>query len=96
MAQIIWSSIAEDDLNMIYEHIALDSPFYASNVIDKIWDRTSILETQSRIGRIVPEFGIPSIRELIEGNYRIIYEIIHEDLVSVLHIYHRARLLTKH
>jgi toxin ParE1/3/4 len=35
------------------------------------------------------------IRELIEGNYRVIYEIENENRVLVLRIYHTARLLKK-
>jgi len=44
---------------------------------------------------MVPEFEDPLIRELIEGNYRIIYRIINEFQVDILRIYHGSRLLTK-
>ncbi len=36
MAEVIWTSIAEYDLKAIYDYIALDSLFYAGEVIDKL------------------------------------------------------------
>ena len=93
MVQIIWSSLADDDMKMIYNYISLDSSFYAEKVLAKIFERTSILESQMHIGRIVPEFENPSIRELIEENYRIIYEIFEGSSVAILRVFHRPMLL---
>ena len=42
-------------------------------------------------GRIVPEKNEENLRELIEGNYRIIYEIISADQINILTVYHSAR-----
>jgi plasmid stabilization system protein ParE len=47
------------------------------------------------MGRMVPEFSQKSIRELIEGNYRIIYRIKNKNQVDILRIYHVARLLRR-
>ena len=43
-------------------------------------------------GRMVPEAEDPVIREVILGNYRIVYRT-HKELVEILTIYHGARLL---
>jgi len=43
------------------------------------------------IGRIVPELEKKEIRELIEGNYRIIYRIKTKDLVEIVTIHHTSR-----
>ena len=53
-----------------------------------------ILETNLKIGRIVPELKNNSIRELLLGNYRIIYRIVKIDLVDILTIHHSKRLLS--
>ena len=45
-------------------------------------------------GRTVPEFQDPTLRELLHGHYRIVYEAS-EDAVHVLAIHHGARLLRK-
>ena len=45
-----------------------------------------------RIGRVVPEINDTAIREIILGNYRIIYRL-HTELAEILTVYHGARLL---
>ena len=52
MAQIIWSPLAEDDLKIISDYISIDSEFYAEKAIDKIYERTAVLETQIYIGKV--------------------------------------------
>ncbi len=48
-----------------------------------------MLETFPRIGRIVPEFDNPDIRELIFEGYRIVYEQ-RDDSVIVVSVMHSA------
>ncbi|MBX9657643.1 MAG: type II toxin-antitoxin system RelE/ParE family toxin [Nitrospiraceae bacterium] len=43
-------------------------------------------------GRIVPEVNDPAVREVIHGNYRIVYRLIH-DQIHILTVHHTARLL---
>jgi plasmid stabilization system protein ParE len=47
------------------------------------------------MGRMVPEFKQKTLRELIEGNYRIIYLIKNKNQIDILRIYHVARLLRR-
>ncbi|WP_375446117.1 type II toxin-antitoxin system RelE/ParE family toxin [uncultured Fibrella sp.] len=42
-----------------------------------------MLATFPEMGKAVPEFRDKQVRELIEGSYRIIYEILSEDMVLV-------------
>ncbi len=44
-------------------------------------------------GKIVPEFGQKEIREVIEGNYRIIYFLETEDQIQIIRVHHGARIL---
>jgi len=46
-----------------------------------------------KVGRKVPERNDENIRELIEGNYRIIYELRGEERIEVLLIHHSSRTL---
>ncbi len=93
MAKVTLSATALMNLESIHEYISKDAEFYADKVIAKILQRITILETHPMIGKVVREFGNPLVRELIEGKYKIIYEIISEGEISVLRIYHGARLL---
>jgi toxin ParE1/3/4 len=95
MAKVIWSSSADDDMLVINNFISIDSEFYAEKVIDRIYQRTSVLEAHIRIGKVVPEFKNSSIRELIEAPYRIIYRINNENEVLIVRVHHSARLLRK-
>ncbi|MBM2814473.1 MAG: hypothetical protein HW421_1235 [Ignavibacteria bacterium] len=91
MEKIIWSEQARDDLKLIYEYIFRDSPKYADITIDNIIEVTEKLEIFPFSGRIIPELKKEDIRELIYGNYRIIYHLI-DDNVRILTVFHSARL----
>jgi addiction module RelE/StbE family toxin len=92
MVKIIWTEFAIEDLRSIHEYISKDSKVYADRVIDKIITRVDQLESFPKSGRVVPEFDNEVIRELIQGNYRIIYKIATTQ-ISVIRIHHSARLL---
>jgi toxin ParE1/3/4 len=72
---IVWSAEALGDLDGIHEYIARASPRYAAGVAGRLLDAVSRLETFPESGRIVPELGEPSVREVIHGSYRILYEL---------------------
>ncbi len=45
------------------------------------------------MGRVVPEIGDKNIRELIEGKYRLIYELLGEDIILIQKVFHSSRNL---
>lgn len=92
MAEVRWTTQAADDIDAIAEFIAKDSPTYASLFASRVIDSAESLRDHPQIGRIVPELGVPAIRELIVGNYRIIHRTT-ADLVEILTVVHGARLI---
>ncbi|MEM9686056.1 MAG: type II toxin-antitoxin system RelE/ParE family toxin [Bacteroidota bacterium] len=86
---------AKEDLKEIYHYIATDSKRYARLQVEKIQKRTEMLKSQTRIGRIVEEMENENIRELIEGNYRVIYRIVNEKRIDILMVHHGARDLRR-
>ncbi|OAQ40525.1 plasmid stabilization protein [Pedobacter psychrophilus] len=92
MVKIIWTDLASKDLKSIHNYIAQDSKFYASRYIQKLISRVDQLEKFPSSGKIVPEFNDENIRELIEGNYRLVYKI-NSDYIGILRIHHSARIL---
>jgi len=92
MAEVRWTPQAADDLEAIADFIAEDSPHYASLFVVDVLDAVQRLEVFPKSGRIVPEANDPIIREIILGNYRIIYRVKPE-IVEILTVYHGARLL---
>jgi toxin ParE1/3/4 len=91
MVKLIWTDQAINDLGDIGDYIAENSEKYAKLIVKKLFERTDILKTFPQAGRIVPEKNEEDLRELIEGNYRIIYEIISTDQINILTVYHSAR-----
>lgn len=92
MVKLIWTEFAVEDLKSIHEFISQDSKVYADRFIEKIISRVDQLEHYPQSGRIVPEFNKESLRELIEGNYRIIY-LIHPDFIAITRVHHSAKQL---
>jgi plasmid stabilization system protein ParE len=52
-----------------------------------------LLKTQPDSGRMVDEFERSDIKELLEGNYRIIYRKVNSSQIEILTIHHSARKL---
>jgi len=95
MVKLIWTEISIHDLNQIFDFIASDSGRYASITVNKIYKRAQDIISNPFIGRIVPEFNNKYIREVILGNYRIVYQIITNNQAVILRVYHSSRLLTQ-
>ncbi len=92
MAQVNWTDQALEDLKAICLFIARDSKRIAEIFADKIFSVTDRLEHFPLSGRIVPELNRKEIRDIIHGNYRIIYRVL-GNRVDILTVHHAARLL---
>ena len=95
MVRINWTIQAKYDLKSIAEYISRDSKRYAKLQVVKIKTKTKILKSHIKIGKMVSEIDNRNIRELIEGNYRIIYKIVSKDQVDILTLHHTSRDLSK-
>ena len=91
MVTINWTFNALEDLASIAEYSALKSPRYAEIIVDKLLFATDILLKFPEIGRIVPEFGHSSIREIIHNPYRIVYKIISTVQIDIITVHHASR-----
>jgi len=90
--KIIWSPIAIDRASEIAGYIAQDKPSAAENWINTVFYKVEQLKSSPEIGRIVPEINNNYFRELIYGNYRIIYRI-EKKQISILTIRHGKQIL---
>jgi len=90
--KIIWSPMAIDRASEIAEYIALDKPSAANKWITTVFSKVEQLASSPEIGRVVPEIGNEQFRELIYGNYRIIYRIEKKQLL-ILTIRHGKQIL---
>jgi len=88
---LIWSPRALADLEAIREYIAYDSDLYAGLMVSRLVAAPSRLIQFPELGRVVPEFGKPDIRELIIRPYRLVYRLRGE-LVEIATVFHAARM----
>ena len=75
MAKIIWSPESLDDIRLIHEYISRDSIYQANLFIDQVINKADRLADFSDLGRIIPELNDSDKREIIIGNYRLMYKI---------------------
>lgn len=93
MVKVIWTDAAIQDLNDIGDYIAKDSERYAEITIQRLFESVDILENNPKVGKMVPEFEIETIRELIRGSYRIVYRIVDNYRIDIMTVHNSARLL---
>jgi toxin ParE1/3/4 len=90
--KIVWSPLAIDKAAEIADYIAKDKPSAAEDWLNTLFAKVERLETSPKIGRKVPEINSELFRELIYGNYKIIYRIAKGQL-EILTIHHGKQLL---
>ena len=91
-AKVYWTRQSREDLRGIRAFIARDAPATASAFVRRLLESVNRLRTFPESGQVVSELGREDIREVLRGNYRIIYRF-HASRVDILTVYHSARLL---
>jgi len=92
MVTINWTEQALADIDSIANYIAYDSIRYAKLTVQRIFQKTELLNVFPEMGRIVPELQNRAIKELIEGSYRIVYKI-DANRIDILTVHNSSRLL---
>jgi plasmid stabilization system protein ParE len=90
--KVIWSPLSIDRVQEISEYISNDSPGEALKWVDEIFNFVLNLEKFPELGRHVPEIKKTNYREIIFGNYRIVYRI-DEKQVYILTVRHFKQIL---
>ncbi|MBI3911986.1 MAG: type II toxin-antitoxin system RelE/ParE family toxin [Armatimonadetes bacterium] len=94
MAEIRWTVAARADLQEIREYIGRDSRVYAAATVRRITTAVKRLCRFPRLGRVVPEYEDETLRELIVGNYRVVYRI-HGKIIGIVAVIHGSRDLPR-
>ena len=90
--RIEWSPLAIERVTDIALYIAEDKPMASDKWVVSIFKTVEKLAAFSKLGRVVPEFGRDEIRELLHGNYRIIYQI-NSSVIEILTVRHCSQIL---
>ncbi|MCX6151942.1 MAG: type II toxin-antitoxin system RelE/ParE family toxin [Ignavibacteriales bacterium] len=73
--KIFWAPLAVERLENIFEYISKDNSTAAYKMIERIFSKVEKLSEYPERGRKVPEANREEIREIFEGEYRIIYRV---------------------
>ncbi len=94
--QVIWTQEALERLEDIQYYLAVQekAPQAARDTLNRIFARELQIQDMPLRGRVVPDYNIANLRELIEGSYRIFY-LIKNDQVLIVSVMHQSRLLSK-
>ena len=88
--RILWTDAALNQLEAIRDYLAQTSSEYAQRIVERLVNRSEQIAGFPRSGRMVPEYEIDEVRQVIEASYRIIY-LIKEEQIEVLAIIHTSR-----
>jgi plasmid stabilization system protein ParE len=82
--KVAWSQPALDGLDDALAYIAFDHPEAARGLWSRAKAATRNLSRHPMLGRMVPEYQDPAIRELIVGPFRIIYHLEDPGTATIL------------
>ena len=91
MAQVIWTQTATEELADIAGYLGSYSESYARLTVKRFYERAGQLTDFPEMGRVIPELDQSNYRELLEGNYRLMYEILSDDIILIQRVLHQAR-----
>jgi addiction module RelE/StbE family toxin len=89
-----WTERALGDLVDIGRHIARDKKSAARRWVERLRRSARAAARQPLAGRIVPEVGREDVREVLVGNYRIVYEVQKTE-IRVLTVFEGHRQLPR-
>jgi addiction module RelE/StbE family toxin len=90
--KIIFTQRSKSDILEIISYIAQDNPQAARELTDSIFDSIKNLDRFPFMGRIVPEYSEETIREILKGQYRIVYKINSSmEEIYIVTIHHSKR-----
>src|SRR3990172_2884119 len=92
--RVVWTEQARRMLDDTVAYIAQDSRPAAERLLIQALEAASSLDALSERGRVVPEFGQPTMRELFVQRHRLLYEVTPHE-VQILAFIHGARDLTR-
>ena len=68
---------------------------YAQVQVVSFFESAENLKAYPKIGRSVPEFKNPKIRQILCGSFRVIYFIKSKQQIDILTVYHSKRKLKR-
>jgi toxin ParE1/3/4 len=90
--KVQWTHVAYKRLEDIYAYIEKDSPVSAAKWAEKLLRKIEGIKDFPKAGRAVPELDSGNIREIVYGNYGLIYKV-KDETVYIMTIRHFKQIL---
>jgi len=90
--RVVWSSLADEQVDEAVAFIAADRPVAASQWLERLLDQVRSLVAFPDSGRVVPELERDEVRELLVDPYRVVYRR-GTNLVEIVTVWHARREL---
>lgn len=94
MGRVVKLPEAEEDLEEIWIHIALENEDAADRVLDELDKECSLRAKRPKMNRLRPDIA-PRVRSFPVGSYTVFYYAL-EDGIEVVQVIHARRDLEKH
>jgi toxin ParE1/3/4 len=91
--KVVVAKAAREDLGGILDYLTAESPRAAAKIVSELEERLKRLPRFPKSGRVIPEIGDASLREVLAGPYRVMYRLEAKRAV-VLRILHRKRFFS--
>jgi toxin ParE1/3/4 len=91
---IIWRDNAKEDLRDVLHYLSRYPTAYVDTWTEELSRKLRLLESFPEMGRIVPEKEISHFREILIGNYRLLYIYLNNS-ITVVAIRHQSSQLGK-
>jgi len=88
--RVVWSPLADRQVDEAVEYIAQDDPTAALEWLERLLELVKALARFPDSGRVVPEIRREDIREIIVSPYRVMYRH-RDDRVEIVAIRHESR-----
>lgn len=96
MAEINWTSEAQQWLRDIHDFIALDNSTAALSTVEAIFEKAQVLKQFPEVGYRYQQRLDRNIRVLLLGHYRITYLIKPDGNIDILGVFHGALDIDKY
>lgn len=84
---VIWKDEAKEDLRDVLHYLSRFPSAYVDDWSNELTRKIQLLELFPEMGRIVPEKQLSHLREILVGNYRVLY-IYLNNLITVIGVRH--------
>lgn len=82
-------------MRAIRDYIDSRSPGAARRFCTELYESSDRLRLFPRSGQVVPEFGLEHVREILFGDYRIVYQVS-EGACYIMAVIHGSRDISRH